>query len=338
MTHKKKVLGILLGDPSGIGPELISKIISHKILNKINVIIIGDKHIFEKNLIKFNNKININFINNSEEMEFTNNGKNFLNTTKNKINYPIGKVSKNSGLSVLNSIDMAVKLFNQKKLDGINFAPFNKTSLDLAGMKFKDELHYFKKKFKIKSYVCELNVLNNFWTARVTSHIPLKDVPKKITIKNILKPIKLINNYLKMNGLKNPKIAVQALNPHAEFGSEEKTIITPAIKQAKRLKINTYGPLPCDTSFIKAYKNKEFDCLIGMYHDAIQSGLKSFGFDKGVTVQGGLPIPITTPAHGTAFDIVDKNQANVNPTLESLKLLIKLTSYKKNLLNLIKLV
>ncbi len=75
-----------------------------------------------------------------------------------------------------------------------------------------------------------------------------------------------------------------------------------------------------------------------MYHDAIQSGLKSFGFDKGVTVQGGLPIPITTPAHGTAFDIVDKNQANVNPTLESLKLLIKLTSYKKNLLNLIKLV
>ena len=73
-------------------------------------------------------------------------------------------------------------------------------------------------------------------------------------------------------------------------------------------------------------KNKEYNCLVGMYHDAIQSGLKSFGFEKGVTVQGGLPIPITTPAHGTAFDIVGKNKANVSPMLESLKLLLKLLS------------
>ena len=79
-------------------------------------------------------------------------------------------------------------------------------------MKFKDELHYFNNKFKIKSYVCELNVLNNFWTARVTSHIPLKDVANNITIKNILEPIKLVNKYLKKNGLKNPKVGVQALN------------------------------------------------------------------------------------------------------------------------------
>ena len=181
-------------------------------------------------------------------------------------------------------------------------------------------------KFKIKGYVCELNVLNNFWTARVTSHIPLKDVVKNITIKNILEPIKLVNKYLKKNGLKNPKVGVQALNPHAEFGNEEKKIIIPAINKARKMKIKAFGPLPCDTSFIRAYKNKEYNCLVGMYHDAIQSGLKSFGFEKGVTVQGGLPIPITTPAHGTAFDIVGKNKANVSPMLESLKLLLKLLS------------
>ena len=181
-------------------------------------------------------------------------------------------------------------------------------------------------KFKVKSYVCELNVLNNFWTARVTSHIPLKDVAKNITIKNILEPIKLVNKYLKKNGLKNPKVGVQALNPHAEFGNEEKKIIIPAINKARKMKIKAFGPLPCDTSFIRAYKNKEYNCLVGMYHDAIQSGLKSFGFEKGVTVQGGLPIPITTPAHGTAFDIVGKNKANVSPMLESLKLLLKLLS------------
>ena len=138
--------------------------------------------------------------------------------------------------------------------------------------------------------------------------------------------IKEAETYIKKNGLKNPKVGVQALNPHAEFGNEEKKIIIPAINKARKMKIKAFGPLPCDTSFIRAYKNKEYNCLVGMYHDAIQSGLKSFGFEKGVTVQGGLPIPITTPAHGTAFDIVGKNKANVSPMLESLKLLIKLLS------------
>ena len=326
MKNRKKVIAILMGDPSGIGAELISKILSHNILKKINIIIIGEKFIFDKYIAQKKVNKSIKYIRNIDQIEFDNTNKIYFDITKQKTKFPIGKANKKSGISVLNSINLAVNLFNKKKIDGINFAPFNKTSLELAGMKVKDELHYFKDKFKIKNYVCELNVLNNFWTARVTSHIPLKEVPKNITIKNILEPIKLINRYLKMNGLKYPKIAVQALNPHAEFGIEEKKIIIPAIKKANSMKINTHGPLPCDTSFITAYKNKEYDCLVGMYHDAIQSGLKSFGFEKGVTVQGGLPIPITTPAHGTAFDIVGKNKANTNPTLESLKLLIRLVS------------
>ena len=323
---KRKSIGILLGDPSGIGPELISKILFHKVLKNINIVIIGEKNILNQYLKKNTNHTNIKKIKNINQINFKDTNKVFLDISKNKKIYSLGKVNKNSGLSVLDSINKAVELYNLNIVDGINFAPFNKSSLELAGMKFKDELHYFKNKFKIKSYVCELNVLNNFWTARVTSHIPLREVSKNITIKNILAPIKLVNNYLLMNGVRSPKIGVQALNPHGEFGSEEKEIIIPAIQQARKLNIQTFGPLPCDTSFIRAYKNKEFNCLVGMYHDAIQSGLKSFGFEKGVTVQGGLPIPITTPAHGTAFDIVGKSKANVNPTLESLKLLIKLLS------------
>jgi len=319
----KRNIAILMGDPSGIGPELICKILNYNFLKKINIIIIGEKYIFDKYLKK---QKNIKSINNFDHIEFKSTNKIFFDITKRKVRYPIGKANIKSGISVLKSIGIAVDLYNKRKIDGINFAPFNKTSLDLAGMKFKDELHYFKNKFKIKSYVCELNVLNNFWTARVTSHIPLKDVAKNITIKNIIEPVKLVNKYLKKNGIKNPKVGVQALNPHAEFGNEEKKIIIPAIRKARKMKINAFGPLPCDTSFIRAYKNKEFNCLVGMYHDAIQSGLKSFGFEKGVTVQGGLPIPITTPAHGTAFDIVGKNKANVSPMLESLKLLIKLLS------------
>ena len=99
-----------------------------------------------------------------------------------------------------------------------------------------------------------------------------------------------------LNGVKNPRVAVQALNPHAEFGTEEKDEIIPAIELAKSLGINADGPLPCDTSFITAFKNKNHDCIVGMYHDALQSGLKAFGFDRGVYCSRGVTCSHNNPS------------------------------------------
>ena len=183
-------------------------------------------------------------------------------------------------------------------------------------------------KLEVKNFFCEFNVIDNFWTARVSSHIPIKEVHEHVKKDKIIKPIKLINEAMKLNGIKSPRVAVQALNPHAEYGTEEKDEIIPAIEEAKKLGINADGPLPCDTSFITAYKNGNHDCIVGMYHDALQSGLKAFGFDRGVTVQGGLQIPITTPAHGTAFDIAGKNKANLEPTLQSFKIALTMAENK----------
>ena len=207
----------------------------------------------------------------------------------------------------------------------------NKTSLKLGGNTHSDELQLMAEKLEVKSFCCEFNVIDNFWTARVTSHIPIKEVAQHITKENILKPIKLINEVMELNGVKNPRIAVQALNPHAEFGTEEKDEIIPAIEEAKKLGFNTDGPLPCDTSFVVAYKNKNHDCMVGMYHDALQSGLKAFGFDRGVTVQGGLTIPVTTTAHGSAFAIAGKNEANLAPILNSFKIALSMAENKKKL-------
>ncbi len=204
-----------------------------------------------------------------------------------------------------------------------------KTSMQLGGSKYEDELHLMADKLNVKNFFCEFNVVDNFWTARVTSHIPIREVPFHIKKEKIIKPIKLINETMKLNGLDKPRVAVQALNPHGEFGDEEKKEIIPAIEEAKNLGINADGPLPCDTSFITAFKNKKYDCIVGMYHDALQSGLKAFGFDRGVTVQGGLPAPITTPAHGTAFDISGKNLANLEPTLQSFKIALKMSESLK---------
>lgn len=331
MNNIKPKIGILLGDPSGIGPELISKLLVEDELEKANVLVIGEKAILEKANKMTGRNPNLRFIETIDEIKFDEKTKFFLDITNGRnFIYQTSKCSSESGQSVLNALNQALDLVKSKKIDAINFGPFNKTSMKLGGSKFEDELHLMAKKLEVENFFCEFNVIDNFWTARVTSHIPLSEVSKHIKKDNIIKPIKLINNAMKLNGIKNPRVAVQALNPHAEFGTEEEKEIIPAINDAKKQGINADGPLPCDTSFITAYKNKNHDCLVGMYHDALQSGLKAFGFDRGVTVQGGLPIPVTTPAHGTAFDIAGKNSANLEPTLQSFKIALTMAKNINN--------
>ena len=329
MTQKKINVAILLGDPSGIGPELISKLLAEKIINKANIIVIGEKNILEAGNKITRNSNNLKLVENFDQINFKDGNKFFLDISKGKNhNYKTAECSEQSGKSVLEALNVALDLAKENKIDAINFGPFNKTSMKLGGNKYADELHLMAEKLDVKNFFCEFNVVDNFWTARVTSHMPISEVPSHIKKEKIIKPIKLINEAMILNGVKKPRVAVQALNPHAEFGTEEKDEIIPAIEEAKKLGIDADGPLPCDTSFITAFKNKNYDCIVGMYHDALQSGLKAFGFDRGVTVQGGLPIPITTPAHGTAFDIAGKNKANLEPTLNSFKIALTMAENK----------
>ena len=329
MSKEKRNIAILMGDPSGIGPELVSKLLIKDEIEEANIIIIGEKDILEKGNKISGKSIDLDYVESFDAIDFSKGNKFFIDLPKDSNKeYVLSECSEHSGKSVLNALNYSLDLAKKNKIHAINFAPFNKTSLHLGGCKFEDELHHMADKLDVKNFFCEFNVVDNFWTARVTSHIPLKQVPSHIKKENILKPIKLINEAMKLNGIIKPRVAVQALNPHAEFGSEEKEEIIPAIEEAKKLGINADGPLPCDTSFITSFKNKNHDCIVGMYHDALQSGLKAFGFDRGVTVQGGLPVPITTPAHGTAFDIAGKNKANLEPTLQSFKIALKMSKNK----------
>ena len=323
---KKKIIAILLGDPSGVGPELVVRLLNENITNEANIVIIGEKKILEEGEKITGKKINLQFVEKFEHIKFDDSTKFFLDISKgtNRV-YKRSEVSAESGQSVLEALDLAMDLAKNKKIHAINFGPFNKTSLIKGGCKYNDEHDFMQNKLEVKDFCCELNVVDNFWTARVTSHIPIKEVAINITKENILKPIKLLDRTLKMSGVKNPRIAVQALNPHGEFGTEEKDEIIPAIEEAKKMGINADGPLPCDTSFITAFKNKNHDCIVGMYHDGLQCGLKAFGFDRGVTVSGGLAIPVTTPAHGTAFDITGRNTANLEPTINSFKLAFEMS-------------
>ena len=329
MSQNKINIALLLGDPSGIGPELVSKLLKEDVTNKANIIVIGEKKILDNGNKITGKSEDLIFVDSFDNINFEDGNKFFLDITKGKNHdYKLSECSKESGESVLSALNLALELAKENKIHAINFGPFNKTSLKLGGNKYSDELHLMAEKLNVKNFFCEFNVIDNFWTARVTSHIPIREVADQIKKEKIIRPIKLINEAMKLNGIKKPRVAVQALNPHGEFGTEEKDEILPAIEEAKKQGIDAEGPLPCDTSFITAYKNKNHDCIVGMYHDALQSGLKAFGFDRGVTVQGGLPVPITTPAHGTAFDIAGKNCANLEPTLNSFKIALTMAENK----------
>ena len=260
MTQNKSNIALLLGDPAGIGPELISKLLNDDITKKANIVIIGEKQVFENgnNITGIFHKLDV--VENFDEIDFKKSNRFLLDISKGKNHkYKLAVPSKESGESVLEALYLALTLAKEKKIDAINFAPMNKTSLKLGGNKHSDELQLMAEKLGVESFCCEFNVIDDFWTARVTSHIPIKEVAQHITKENIMKPIKLINEVMELNGVKNPRIAVQALNPHAEFGTEEKDEIIPAIEEAKKLGYNVDGPLPCDTSFVVAYKNKNHD-------------------------------------------------------------------------------
>jgi 4-hydroxythreonine-4-phosphate dehydrogenase len=176
-------------------------------------------------------------------------------------------------------------------------------------------------------------VLDNKWMSRVTSHVSLREAIDQITAQRIDEALTLANATMRGAGFANPRIAVAALNPHGGenglFGREEIEIIKPAVEKAAARGINCKGPYPSDTVFIKAFGD-EFDGVLSMYHDQGQIATKLKGFNRGVTVTGGLKTVFCTPAHGTAFDIVGKGVATTGALEQAVRLAARLASSRKN--------
>ena len=203
-------------------------------------------------------------------------------------------------------------------IDAICFAPLNKQAMKIGGMQHEDELHHFAKHLGVTGYFCEFNTLGDLWTSRISSHVPLKDVASFLSVERIQQASELIYRSLLASGVKAPKVAIAAFNPHGGDGGvcgrEEVDIIAPAVRALQVRDWPTdapfHGPFPADTIFLKATAG-EYQAIVTMYHDQGQIAIKLLGFSRGVTVQGGLPIPITTPAHGTAYDIAGQGKASV---------------------------
>jgi 4-hydroxythreonine-4-phosphate dehydrogenase len=323
----KTRIAMVLGDPAGIGPELIARLLSSaEVRSQAEVILIADEAEMRRGMDIAGLEFPYRPIDSLDNLVFSDDTPLFYNFRGDAVgDFPRSQASAIGGRYCLDTLKIAVEMTAAKTTNAVLFGPLNKTSLHMAGMAHNDELHWFAELLGFNGPFCEFNVLDNLWTSRVTSHVALSAVPGMLSQPRVIEAIRLIDDALKRNGLKAPRIGVCGLNPHngdnGSFGREEIDIIGPAVKTAQGLGINADGPYPGDTIFLKVQGDaKAFDAVVTMYHDQGQIAIKLMGFSRGVTVQGGLPIPITTPAHGTAFDIAGKGSANVGAIAQAFQI------------------
>lgn len=317
-------IALTLGDPAGVGGELAAKLLATPEATEIaDILVIASREELDRAALHAGVTLDI--------ADEPGTGRATLVDPRRSGDLPtgLGAVSAESGAWALDALRFCLELVTEDRVDAICFTPLNKTSLHLAGMTENDELRWFAKTLRFAGNTSELNVLEPLWTARVTSHIALEDVAARITADSVATTILMLNRVLRDAGIQNPRIGVAALNPHAgeggSFGRQEIDAITPGIQNARAEGVDATGPFASDTVFLRA-RSGQFDGVVTMYHDQGQIAMKMMGFDKGVTVQGGLPIPITTPAHGSAFDIAGANKADLGATLNAFRLAVTLAA------------
>ena len=315
----KPRIGLLLGDRNGIGPEIAAKLLARSESHvNTEAVVIADLAVYRDGQSAAGVEID-------RELEFYP-----LEATANATD--TGRATAAAGKEVLGALSQAAELAAEGEIDGFVFAPLNKQAMHMAGLGFEDEMQFLKSHLGFKGEVGELNVLEKLWTSRVTSHVAIREVADHITADGIERAIGLLDRSLRASGLAKPRLAVAALNPHAgdggTFGREEIDVIAPAVVQAAANGASVEGPYPSDTVFVRA-KEGVYDGVVTMYHDQGQIAMKLMGFGSGITVLGGLPFPVTTAAHGTAFDIAGKGKANPPALIEAWRTCTRMTQSAK---------
>ena len=296
-------VALFTGDPAGVGPELVARLLADgRMLERADVKLISSRKVMEEGMRAAGCRFECEPL----LVEWPG-----LDAS----GFERGVAGPKNGRFMLDGLRVGLDLCRAGTTGSICFAPLNKAALRAGGMNHPDELHWFAETLAFDGTCVELNVLENLWTTRVTSHVALSEVSALITADKVAQMTQLITESLVRAGVAKPRIVVCGLNPHngddGAYGREEIEVIGPGVELARSRGFPADGPFPADTVFVRATrKDAGYDGVVTMYHDQGQIAMKLMGFDRGVTVQGGLPMPITTPAHGTAYDIAGKGVAN----------------------------
>ena len=313
-------IAITMGDPTGIGPEIVAKAISSpEILDMCHPVILGD----EKVLMDAIKILEVGSLNAETRI------KNLSNLDPTKIKP--GKPDKACGEAMLAYIKGAVSMVLDDEADAVVTAPINKEAINRIVLNFIGHTEFLADLTKTERF-CMMLASDKLRVSLVTTHAPLKDVPKLLSRGKILEKTMLTYRAMvDLFGISSPRIGVASLNPHGGeegiFGEEEETIILPAVEEAKRSGAYVEGPLPPDTLFCKAYEG-QYDAVVAMYHDQGLIPLKLLSFRESVNVTLGLPIIRTSVDHGTAYDIAGKGVADPTSLVNAIKMAVEMVEKK----------
>ncbi len=314
------IIALTLGDPAGIGPEIIIKAFQDELLSiDTRVLVIGDAELLKRTAKQIAPEILIHSIASPKEGWYQTCTIDVIDLNNVSETLPLGKPSAEGGKASYEAIQKAVELALKDEVTAITTAPINKQSLHLACHPFPGhtELLGHLTNSKNPALMMEGNSLR---VVLVTTHLPLDQVKSEITEEKVLQSIRQTHDWLQKYVTDIPSIAVVGLNPHCGdggiFGREEIEFILPAIKIAQQEGIQASGPYPADSLFQRTASEK-YDAVICMYHDQGMIPVKMNGMSVNITM--GLPILRTSVDHGTAYDIAGRNKASA----ENLKLALK---------------
>lgn len=332
MPESRPRIAVHLGDPAGIGPEMAVKLLSRpENLAAADLLIVADPVALDWGQQVAGTKLDVLVAREEGEIRYETGRPTLLVDDRlGGAQPPVGESTELAGRASFGALARITELAKADLVDGIIFAPLNKHSLRLGGLQEEDELRFMQQAFNVSTFVCEFNITGHLWTSRVTSHVPLREVADLITVQGVRDGVLIIDQALRQSGIEKPRIAVSGLNPHAgdggSIGTEEIEIIAPAIESLRADGVDARGPFSPDTVFIAARRG-DLDAVVSMYHDQGQIAMKLMGFDEGVTLHGGLPVPVVTSASGSAFDIAGKGIANIEGLQQAFRICTRMARH-----------
>jgi 4-phospho-D-threonate 3-dehydrogenase / 4-phospho-D-erythronate 3-dehydrogenase len=343
----KPIIGITMGDPASIGPEIAIKALLNKNIYDIcRPLLVGDADVFNDIIKRLNLKAEINAINNVNDAKFEFGKVDVFDLQNVKLNKLVfGEVSAMAGNAAFGAVQKVIELAMAGKIDATVTGPINKKSINEAGHHFAGHTEIYAH-FTNTSKYAMLLVEDNLKVIHVSTHVSLRQACDLVKKERILEVIELLYNGLISLGETNYKIGIAGLNPHAGdsglFGTEEAEEILPAVEEARLRGYDVEGPVPPDTLFAKAATGA-YGGVVAMYHDQGHIPFKLSGFKwdaekkqmasvKGVNITLGLPIIRTSVDHGTAFEIAGKGIASADAMTLAIESAVQLSTYRKQII------
>jgi len=305
-------IAITMGDPAGIGPEVIVKAFLDSRLSGLPAFVIGDLTVLQAAMLRFAPGLRLARMESPEEMEARPGTLSVLDLANVPPGLAEGRPQAAAGRAAYEYIEAAATLALEKRVDAVTTAPISKESLHLAGHPYPGHTELLAA-LSGTDKVALMLAGSGLRVVLVTTHVPLLKVPELITRERVLDILRLTDRWLKNHGIHNPSIAVTGLNPHAGdggiFGGEEKAAIVPAIEAARAEGIEAHGPHSADALFAQG-RFQGSDAVVTMYHDQGMIPIKMKCMGRAVNITLGLPFLRTSVDHGTAFDIAGRGEAS----------------------------